>query len=127
MKMNRENFINMLNNYYSTSPPVRFVLAVDFDGTLCNSNYPNLGDEIKPVCDFIRSISDLDCNIVLYTCRHNKALDAAIEWCFEHKIYFDYVNENADDRILYYGNCEKLSYDLLIDDKALNFNIEDFT
>lgn len=125
--MDRNEFIKILNEYYSFSPPVRYSLAIDFDGTLCNSSYPKLGEEIAPICNFIRSIMDLDFNLILYTCRHGDNLDDAIVWCAEHDIYFDYVNENPKDRVLLWGDCAKLSYDLLIDDKTFNFNIKDFS
>lgn len=125
--MNRKQFIKILNDYYSTSPPVKYVIAFDFDGVLCNSNYPFLGDEIKPICDFLRSIYDLDCYIILYTCRHDVPLDNALEWCDEHNLHFNYVNKNVPERVAYWGESDKLSYDMLIDDHAYNFNINDFT
>ena len=125
--MNKNIFKKILEEYYADSPPVRYTLAVDFDGTLCYSSYPEAGEEIEEVCSFIRSISHLDCNLILYTCRQESSLDLAIEWCFNHGIYFDYVNENPEDRIIYYGNCNKLSYDMLIDDKAFGFDIKNFS
>lgn len=125
--MNREKFIKILKEYYATSPPVSYCLALDFDGTLCDSNYPNLGDEIAPICDFIRSIQDLDVVIVLNTCRTGDALTSALHWCAEHDIRYDYYNGNDPYRILQYGvDSRKISCNMLIDDTCYNFNIEDF-
>jgi hypothetical protein len=122
MIMNKTKFEQILTDYYSTAPPIKYVIAVDFDKVLCNSQYPQLGEEIKPICDFVRSIKNLNCYIILWTCRHGKALQDAIQWCWEHELHFDYINENAYDRRIYYSDCRKLSYNMLIDDMALGFN-----
>lgn len=127
MKINKNLFIKILDDYYSLSPPFKFVVAVDFDNCLCASNYPNTGKEIKPVCDFIRSIRDLNCYIILNTCRNDKALTNAVKWCKNHNIIFDFINENAPDRIAYFGDCRKISCNINIDDMNYHFDAEDFT
>lgn len=126
IKINKQDFIKILENYYGNSPPVRYTVAVDFDRTLCNSEYPLCGEEVAPICNFIRDISDLNCNLILYTCRYGEALKNAVSWCNERQIYFDYVNENPSDRIFLYGGCRKISCDFLIDDCAYNFNVKNF-
>lgn len=125
--MNREQFIKILEEYYSTSPPVKYCLAIDFDKTLCDSIYPNLGDEVVPICNFVRSIQDLDVIIILNTCRTGIALANAIHWCDEHNIKYDYINGNDPYRILEYGaDSRKISCNMLIDDTCYNFDINDF-
>ena len=125
--MNRESFKKILDEYYATSPPVKYCIALDFDGTLCDSHYPNLGDEIKPICDFIRSIQDFDVVIVLNTCRTGKALADALKWCDEHNIKYTYFNGNDPHRIITWGaDSRKISCDMLIDNTCYNFNINDF-
>lgn len=45
----------------------------------------------------------------------------AVEWCREHGLEFDAVNENLPEMIDWYGNdTRKIGYDVLIDDKAVN-------
>ena len=68
MKMNRERFEKILEKYYSHSPPTKFVLAVDFDHTLCYSHYPFCGKE-TPVATFVRSIQDMGIILIINTCR----------------------------------------------------------
>lgn len=127
MKMNRNNFKSILDGYYAHSPPTKFVLAVDFDHTLCNSRYPFCGDEIKPVCDFIRSIQDLDYIQIITTCRDgNASVNIAKEWLANHNVRWDYFNENDPKRIELYQDCRKIYCDMLIDDTSYNFNKEDF-
>lgn len=124
---NRESFKKILDEYYATSPPVKYCVAVDFDKTLCDSYYPFLGDEIEPICNFIRSIQDLDIVLILNTCRTGFYLSDALMWCNEHHIYFDYINGNDPQRIIEYGaDSRKISCNMMIDDSCYNFNINDF-
>lgn len=127
MKMNKERFKAILDRYYSHYPRTKFVLAVDFDHTLCNSHYPFCDDEIRSVCDFIRSIQDFDYIQIITTCRDgNASVNIAKEWLANHNIRWDYFNENDPERIELYQDCRKIYCDMLIDDTSYNFNKEDF-
>ena len=126
MKMNRERFEKILEEYYSHSPPTKFVLAVDFDHTLCYSHYPFCGKE-TPVASFVRSIQDMGIVLIINTCREKgmTAL-AAKKWLKRHGIKYDYYNCNASDNILFYGNCRKIACNMSIDDTDYNFCMNDF-
>ena len=124
--MTISDFKTRLNSFNAQGWPYKFVLALDFDKTLCDSHFPECGGETQ-ICDFIRSIQHLDYIQTLYTCRTGEALDDAIQWCAEHDIRLDYINENDPVRIALYKECRKISYDMLIDDKNYHFNIDDFT
>lgn len=124
--MNIEKFKKILKEYYETSPPVKFVLAIDFDKTLSDSSYPECGEEIKPICDFIREAQKEDIYLILDTCRNGEVLDKAVNWCYNHNIFPHYINENAKDRIDIFGDTRKISCDIRIDDVNYHFNINDF-
>lgn len=126
MKMNKERFNKILDDYYTTSPPCKYVLAVDFDQCLCYSHFPECGEE-TPICNFIRSIQDMDYVQILTTCREDNSLELALKWCKEHNIRIDYANENDPERIKIYEDCRKVFCNMLIDDTSYNFNMEDFT
>lgn len=123
--MNRDQFKKTLDTYYAQSPPTKFVLAVDFDHTLCYSLYPLCGDE-TPITTFIRYIQDMDLTIIITTCREGYAAELAKEWLNEHNIRWDYFNENDPTRIEMYKDCRKIYCDMLIDDTAYGFNMNDF-
>lgn len=124
-KMNREKFKKILDAYYSTSPPSKYTLAVDFDKTLCYSNYPNCGEETA-VCRFLRSVMDLPFDLVITSCREGEPMLIAKRWCREHGIYWNEWNENTPLNISLYGNCRKIGCNMLIDDRAYGFNMQDF-
>lgn len=125
MKMNRAEFKKIVDAYYAQSPPTKFVLAVDFDHTLCYSSYPLCGLETL-IAEFIRSVQDMDIIIIITTCREGSAAVLAKYWLFEHNIRWDYFNENDPARIELYQDCRKIYCDMLIDDTAYCFNMNDF-
>jgi uncharacterized HAD superfamily protein len=102
------------------------VFAVDFDGTLCEENYPNIG---TPFLDRIRYLIRLKKEgnkLILWTCRCGKYLEEAVEWCKKHGLEFDAINENLPERIEQYGgDCRKLSADYYIDDKSISLSMFD--
>lgn len=126
MKLNRATFRQILDKYYELSPQsVQYVLAVDFDNTLCYTRFPACG-EPTAVAKFIKSIQDLNVCIILTTCREGQSLTTALDWCAEQGIRLDYVNENEPSRIEMYQDCRKIFCNMLIDDTSYNFNIKDF-
>lgn len=125
MKMNRAKFKQIVDAYYAQSPPTKFVLGVDFDNTLCYSRYPHCGEPTH-VVDFIRSVQDLDILIIIITCREGVSAEQAKQWLIDHGITWDYFNENDPARVELYTDCRKIYCDMLIDDTAYCFNIDDF-
>lgn len=105
---------------------MREVIAVDFDGTLCENKYPEIGDVLpihERVHELIRVKHKNGAIIILWTCRCGKELDAAVNFCKKHDIPIDYVNENDPERVRLYGSdSRKVSADVYIDDKALGFS-----
>ena len=92
------------------------IIAVDFDGTLAVTDYPKIIEPISEVIYFCRRKQAEGDTLILWTCRHGKELDEAVEWCYEQGLIFDYVNENPPDRVAIYGDSRKVYADLYIDD-----------
>ena len=99
-------------------------IAVDFDGTLCFSKWPELGEPKQPLIDYLQKWKSQGDKLILWTCRAGDALDAAVAWCQSHQLEFDAVNDNLPEIIEYYGtNSRKISCDYYIDDRMLFPNI----
>ena len=79
------------------------IIAVDFDGTLCFSNWPELGEPNRPLIEYLRSQKNQGNKLILWTCRAGEALDKAVSWCREHELEFDAVNDNLPEIIELYG------------------------
>jgi hypothetical protein len=96
------------------------VIAVDFDGTLCDFKWPGIGKPHWPIIhELIRRQADGD-RIILWTCREGERLEEAVSWCLNHGLKFNAINSNVPERIEQYGDDpRKLSADEYWDDKAV--------
>jgi len=94
------------------------IIAVDFDGTLCENAWPEIGEPVEPVLKYVRYQQFTGAKIILWTCRVGDKLDAAVAWCSEHGLIFDAVNENLPEIVKAFGgDCRKIYADEYIDDK----------
>ena len=96
------------------------VIAVDFDGTIVEHKYPEIGKEIPFATATLKMLTKEQHRLILWTVRKGHLLDEAVEWCRERGVEFYAVNknfpeENVDnDR----GYC-KIDAELFIDDRNL--------
>ena len=105
-----------------------YIIAVDFDGTLCEFAYPEIGEEREAIIVALVGLRALGVKLILNTCRVNTVhhgcgayyLDAAVEWCRFRGLEFDAVNENLPSRIaLYGGDSRKISARIHLGDDAV--------
>ncbi len=95
------------------------IFAVDFDGTLCYSNWPELGDPNTVLIDYLKKCKALGHKIILWTCRAGEPLENAVSWCKEQGLIFDAINDNLPEIVALYGNnSRKITCDYYIDDRA---------
>ena len=96
------------------------IIAGDFDGTLCFSSWPELGEPNLPLIDYLRNWRASGNKLILWTCRAGEALEKAVDWCQKQRLEFDAINDNLPEIIELYGNnSRKISCDYYIDDKAI--------
>ncbi len=80
------------------------IIAVDFDGTLCEEKWPDIGEARQQVInELIRQQVD-GVKLILWTCREGEQLQAAVTWCLNHGLMFDAVNDNLEENKEQYGN-----------------------
>lgn len=80
------------------------IIAVDFDGCLCESKWPDIGAPHQQVInELIRQQAD-GAKLILWTCREGKQLRAAVMWCLNHGLKFDAINDNLEENKEQYGN-----------------------
>ena len=96
------------------------IIAVDFDGALCYSNWPELGEPNLPLIHYLIEQKRSGNKLILWTCRAGEALEKAVSWCREHQLEFDAINDNLPEIVEKYGNnSRKITCDYYIDDKAV--------
>lgn len=95
------------------------IIAVDFDGTLCTDCYPGIGAPNLPLICLLKQLKEQGKQLILWTCRCQKELREATDWCDAFGLVFDAVNENVPEIIEKYGtDSRKIYADVYIDDKA---------
>ena len=97
------------------------VYAVDFDGTLCEDAFPEIGAPKLATINFVKAARAAGDKVILWTCRVDDRLETAVRWCAEQGLVFDAVNDNLPELIEKYGsNCRKVCADRYIDDRAVD-------
>jgi hypothetical protein len=102
---------------------VPFVIAVDFDGTLFETDYPRIICPNKQLIkNLIWACDILGAKLILWTCREGKELDDAVKACKKYGLEFDAVNDNLPELKEKWGNNPRKIYaDIYIDDHNRNF------
>ncbi len=70
-----------------------YIIATDFDGTICENKYPEIGEPRNNTILYLKEKQKNGAKIVLWTCRVDELLDAAVKWCRNKGLIFDAVNE----------------------------------
>ncbi len=69
------------------------IIKIDFDGTIVEDAYPNIGKPIKGAFETIKALQKAKYKLILWTCREGENLNAAIDFLKLNGIVFDVVNE----------------------------------
>lgn len=97
------------------------IIAVDFDGTLCENAWPEIGRPNRQIIDYVKRQQKYGAQIILWTCREGVKLNAAVDWCARQGLIFDAVNMNVPSIIKEFGgDCRKIYADVYIDDLSFN-------
>lgn len=94
------------------------IIAIDFDGTICRSDFPIIKGSVPYAKDCINKLHDDGHYIIIWTCRTGQDLLDAINWMLAQGIKFDAVNEQNPDNVAQYGsNSRKIYAHCYVDDK----------
>lgn len=95
-------------------------VAVDFDGTIVEHKYPEIGKEIPFAIDTLKKLADSGHRIILWTVREGELLDKAVEYCRKRGLEFYAVNsEYPNSEWKRDGISRKVTADMYIDDRNL--------
>lgn len=99
---------------------MRKAIAVDFDGTLFESRWPEIGDPIWPVIERAKAEQAAGAGIILWTCREGDHLEQAVAACRRVGLIPDTVNESLPDWVEAWGTSpRKVGATEYWDDKAV--------
>lgn len=95
-------------------------IAVDFDGTIVEHEYPKIGKPIPFAIDVLKKLQYEEHHmLILWTVREGTLLDEAVEYCKNKGLEFYAVNKNFPEETLEPGISRKIVADIYIDDRNL--------
>lgn len=95
------------------------IVAVDFDGILCQDKFPEIGKPNYEMLSFVRRLQDSGIETILWTSRVDDRLEEAISWCEDRGLHFMSINDNTPNNKEQYGtNPRKVYADIYIDDRS---------
>jgi hypothetical protein len=92
-------------------------IAIDFDGTIVEHEYPAIGKEILFAISSLKHLQEQGALLILWTYRTGRELDAAVEFCRKRGIEFYAVNANYPEEKPEDGMPRKINAEIYIDDK----------
>lgn len=94
-----------------------FYICVDFDGTIVDHRYPDIGPLSPGALCWLNYFQTKEDKIILFTMRHGRELEAAVEFLKELGIELFGVNRNPDQDS--WTDSPKAFGHIYIDDAAI--------
>ena len=96
-------------------------IAVDFDGTIVEHAYPQIGEELPFATETLRMLIRDRHKLILWSVREGELLDEAIQWCRERGVEFYAVNRDYPEEVASHNRSysRKIKADYFIDDRNL--------
>ena len=79
------------------------IYAVDFDGTLAVTRFPEIVEPKQKVVAAVKMLKANGHKVILWTSRAGRDLETAVEWCHGQGLEFDAVNEPLPEQVARWG------------------------
>ncbi|MDG5799176.1 hydrolase [Marinilabiliaceae bacterium ANBcel2] len=96
------------------------IIAVDFDGTITEHRYPEIGREKPFAFETLKRLQNDGHLLILWTYRSGELLEEAINYCKNNGIEFYAVNSSFPGEELEMGQSRKIHADIFIDDRIVS-------
>ncbi|GHT01178.1 hypothetical protein AGMMS49525_01220 [Bacteroidia bacterium] len=96
----------------------QLIIAVDFDGTIVEHEYPHIGQPIPFAIEVLKKLQEEGHILILWTVRDGKLLQNAVDYCAQNGLEFYAVNKNHPEDQPNPDRSPKLkAIDIFIDDR----------
>ncbi len=99
--------------------PNSLTIAVDFDGTIVENRYPQIGKPILFAFESLKKLQEDGHRLILWTYRHGDKLDEAVDFCKDKGLDFYAVNKSYPEEDFDETISRKILADIFIDDRNL--------
>lgn len=95
------------------------IIAVDFDGTIVEDAYPNIGKPQIFAFETLKKLQEEGHRLILWTYRSGLRLEEAVKFCKDNGIVFYAVNKSFSEEEYNESMSRKIHVDLFIDDRNI--------
>ena len=95
------------------------IIAVDFDGTLVENQYPKIGKPILFAFETLKKLQENGHRLILWTYRNGKTLEEAVAFCKKNGIEFYAINKSYPEEDFDKTISRKINADIFIDDRNI--------
>lgn len=95
------------------------IIAVNFDGTIVEDKYPEIGEPKLFAFDTLKMLQKKQHQLVLWTPRTGQKLQEAVEFCKENGVEFYAVNKSYFEEKYDKSISRKISADVFIDHRNI--------
>jgi len=96
-----------------------FTIAVDFDGTIVEDDYPKIGKPKLFAFETLIKLQEKGHRLILWTYRNGEMLDEAVTFCKENGIIFYAVNNSFPEEEYDSKYSRKINAHIFIDDRNI--------
>lgn len=93
------------------------IVAVDFDGTIVEHRYPDIGAECPGAVETLKWLNECGAKVILWTMRSGEQLVQATAWLINRGVLINGLNKNPDQAS--WTDSPKAYAHIYIDDAAL--------
>lgn len=98
---------------------LKLTIAVDFDGTIVEHCYPQIGKELPGATEVLKELQSRGHRLILWTFRDGIYLREAVDFCIERGVYFYAINESHPNEDFNKYMSRKIDADIFIDDRNI--------
>lgn len=95
------------------------LIAVDFDGTIVEDQYPEIGKPMIFAFDTLQRLIKDGHRLILWTFRSGRELEEAVEFCRQHGVTFYAINNSHPEEEYHPDIPRKILADIFIDDRII--------
>ncbi|MAZ37697.1 hydrolase [Salibacteraceae bacterium] len=92
-------------------------IAVDFDGTIVEHQYPRIGRPIQNAVEVLKKLNAAGHTLIMWTYRHGSTLEDAVQYCKSNGVDFYAINANEPGEHWKAGSSRLVNADVFIDDR----------
>jgi hypothetical protein len=98
-------------------PKNSLLIAVDFDGTIVEDDYPRVGPAKIFAFDTLLELQQKGHRLILWTYRYGQRLQEAVDFCQKNGLEFYAVNKSYPEEKFDGSISRKVNADVFIDDR----------